>query len=129
MSGSNDGGNSVGRYDYLTIMKRDFPEHVGHKPEGNYKPKQGYKPTGEDQNSVAYIIVWDFTCVCIQFSFGFNFCYVWLFLIGVCMVCARGCVCGVFVFEKLQTTCKLSTCRNKLIILLGPYAQNKLDQV
>ena len=39
--------SKVGRFDYLTIMKRDFPEHVGHKPDGNYKPKQSYKPTGK----------------------------------------------------------------------------------
>ncbi|XP_072041484.1 uncharacterized protein [Amphiura filiformis] len=41
---SNSNGN--GRYDYLTIMMRDFPEHVGHKPEESYKPKKGYRPTG-----------------------------------------------------------------------------------
>ena len=41
--------SKVGRFDYLTIMKRDFPEHVGHKPDGNYKPKQIYKPTGKER--------------------------------------------------------------------------------
>ena len=46
-TGGDNSSNAVAkRYDYLTIMKRDFPEHTGHKPESSYKPKQGYRPTG-----------------------------------------------------------------------------------